>query len=92
MSVHLSDIDNFYHEWDVDELPWDAVKSVEPGDHHPDLLDQNLVDAINERAIGPDIHALPHAKAAAVAFLYLYMILAHGDERFVLLCRMKYTY
>ncbi|CAK5268636.1 unnamed protein product [Mycena citricolor] len=25
VSVHFTDIDNFYHEWDTQSLPWDAV-------------------------------------------------------------------
>ncbi|KII89746.1 hypothetical protein PLICRDRAFT_39906 [Plicaturopsis crispa FD-325 SS-3] len=79
LSVHFSDIGNFYHEWDLDDLPWDVVTPVDPGEEHPEVLDQGLVDAITTRALPEGIGA--HASVAAVAFLYMYMILAHGDER-----------
>lgn len=65
----------------LDELPWDAVTSVNVGDLHPDVLDQRLVDAIAARALPPTMNDNPNAKPAAIAFLYLYMVMAHGGER-----------
>jgi len=81
--VRFADIDNFSHEWKLDDLPWDAVTPVNMGNEHPEGLDENLVNAISSRALPPSIEGQPKAKAAVVAFLYLYMILAHGDERYV---------
>ena len=81
--MHFTDIDNFSHEWDLSDLPWDAVTTVHVGNKHPEGLDEKLVDAITRRALTPTIDAQPKAKAAAIAFLYLYMILAHGSERYV---------
>jgi hypothetical protein len=80
--VHFTDIGNFHHEWNLDDLPWDAVATVHVGNEHPKGLDETLVDAITSRALTPIIEAQPKAKAAAIAFLYLYMILAHGGERY----------
>lgn len=77
--VNFADIDDFTHEWVLDDLPWDAVTSIRVGDKHPELLDQKLVEAIIKRALPDDIEA--KAKMAAVAFLYLYMVMAHGGER-----------
>jgi len=51
------------------------------GDKHPETLDQQLVDAIASRALGESMDA--HARAASTAFVYLYMKLARGEERFV---------
>ncbi|GBE88259.1 cystathionine beta-lyase [Sparassis crispa] len=81
LSLHLMDIGNYYKEWDLDDLPWDAVSLVLPGKQHPEVLDQKLVDAINTRALPLADEMPPKAHGAAQAFLYLYMMLAHGDER-----------
>ena len=81
--MHFTDIGNFRHEWHLDDLPWDAVTAVNMGNEHPEGLDEKLMDAITSRALTPSIEAQPNAKAAAIAFLYLYMTLAHGCERCV---------
>jgi hypothetical protein len=79
LSIHLKDLDNFHHEWDVESLPWDAVTPITPGDEHPEALDQRLVDALNARALNSDMHT--PARGATLAFLYLYMILSrHQDQ------------
>ncbi|PSR88981.1 hypothetical protein PHLCEN_2v4943 [Hermanssonia centrifuga] len=80
ISVHLTNIDNFYHEWDLDALPWDSVVSVLPGEEHPETLDQRLVDAINTRVLSAE-NMPPKSYAAALAFLYLYMTLTRGETR-----------
>ena len=81
VSLQLTDIGDYCQEWDVDTLPWDAVTPVLPGEQHAEQLDQRLVDAIVTRAL-PDPADVPRgAHAAALAFLYLYMTLAHGDTR-----------
>ena len=72
---------NFYHEWDLDHLPWDAVTPVAVGSKHPDVLDTKLVDAITNRALDESMHA--NARSACIAFLYLYMILACDSEKWV---------
>ncbi|EPT01350.1 hypothetical protein FOMPIDRAFT_1145026, partial [Fomitopsis schrenkii] len=81
ISLQLTDIGDYYQEWDVDTLPWDAVSPVLPGEQHAEQLDQRLVDAIADRAL-PDPADVPRgAHPASLAFLYLYMTLAHGDTR-----------
>jgi hypothetical protein len=79
--VKFTDIDNFYREWEVDDLPWDAVSPVPIGEEHPELLEQGLVDAIASRAL--DGSPSSSAKNAAIAFLYMYMTLAHSGQRSV---------
>lgn len=81
ISVHLLNIGNFYYEWDIDDLPWDAVTPVPPGSTHPDNLDQRLVDAISQRALPSPDQLPPKAHGAAMAFLYLYMTLVHGPSK-----------
>ena len=72
-------INNYYQEWDIDKLPWDCVTPVLPGEVHPDGLSQRLVDAINDRVLGPPDMMPSKARTASLAFLYLYMTLHHGD-------------
>jgi hypothetical protein len=81
VALRFIDLDNFTHEWDLDDLPWDAVTSIGVGIPHPDTLDQRLVDAIQQRGLPLGIDKNEQAKAAAVAFLYLYMVMTHGSER-----------
>ncbi|KZT07708.1 cystathionine beta-lyase [Laetiporus sulphureus 93-53] len=81
LSLHLSDIGNYHHEWDLDDLPWDAVTPVPPGESHPDQLDQKLMEAISTRALPPADEIPPKAQGAMVAFLYLYMTMTHGGFR-----------
>jgi hypothetical protein len=66
----------------VDRLPWDAVTPVAVGDEHPEKLDQTLVDAITTEAQDDSMPA--KARAASLAFLYLYMTLSHDGHRSVL--------
>ncbi|KAJ7352433.1 Cys/Met metabolism PLP-dependent enzyme-domain-containing protein [Mycena albidolilacea] len=79
VSVHFADIDNFYHEWDIDSLPWDAVTPIPTGEDHPDVLDQLLMDAIAAGPLG-SFDEEPKAKAAALAFLYMYLALGHSKR------------
>ena len=81
VALRFIDLDNFSHEWVLDDLPWDAVLPIGVGISHPETLDQRLVDAIQQRGLPPGIDNNRQAKAAAVAFLYLYMVMAHGSER-----------
>lgn len=81
VSVHFVDIDRFTQEWEVDDLPWDAVTPVHVGDAHPDVLDHTLVDAITTRALPSEVLANPGARQASIAFLYMYMIMSHGGSR-----------
>lgn len=80
LGLHLPDLGGYEEEWDVDALPWDAVTSVPPGDQHPPTLDEGLVAAIISRALKTSC-ATDRSQAAAVAFLYLYMSLAHDGLR-----------
>ena len=73
-------ISNYYQEWDLDKLPWDAVTPVPPVEVHPELFDRKLMDAINERVLPSPDEMPPKSHGAALAFLYLYMSLTHGDE------------
>lgn len=83
IALRLLDLGNFSHEWVIDDLPWDAVTSVGVGDPHPDALDQRLVDAIQQRGLPSNIDQNTQAKGAAITFLYLYMVMAHGGERYL---------
>ncbi|KAI1797283.1 cystathionine beta-lyase [Ganoderma leucocontextum] len=79
VSVHFADISNYKHEWDIEELPWEAAVPIPKGNDHPDALDQRVVDAIKARALPPEMP--PKSLAAAVAFLYLYMMMTSGGDR-----------
>lgn len=81
--MHFTDINNYRREWNLNELPWDAVTSIGIGKEHPENIDEKLVDAITKHALDSSVEAEPRAKAAALAFLYVYMVLAHGGERYV---------
>ncbi|OSX57832.1 hypothetical protein POSPLADRAFT_1156013 [Postia placenta MAD-698-R-SB12] len=81
LSVHLTDIGDYRHEWDVDDLPWDAVTPIPPGEPHPDQLDPRLMEAISARALPPADEMPRQTHGSLVAFLYLYMTLAHGGHR-----------
>jgi len=72
-------MENFHHEWDVDNLPWDAV--TPPGDEHPEELDQRLVDALNQRVLNEFTEEQKAMRGGSLAFLYLYMILAGNHNR-----------
>lgn len=80
ISVHFADIDNFYHEWDIDTLPWNAVTPVVLGEAHPEILDQTLIDAITQGPLTELSEQQNHARAASLAFLYMYLILTTGDR------------
>ncbi|KAJ7593439.1 Cys/Met metabolism PLP-dependent enzyme-domain-containing protein [Mycena floridula] len=80
LSVHLSDIDHFYHEWNIDELPWASVTPIPLGSEHPENLDQSLIDAITQGPLA-GITDKPHAKSASLAFLYMYLSLALDGTR-----------
>ena len=73
-------MENFYHEWDVDNLPWDAVTPVAPGDEHPELY-QRLVVALNQRALNEFTEEQKASRGGSLAFLYLYMILAGNHSQ-----------
>ncbi|TBU55324.1 cystathionine beta-lyase [Dichomitus squalens] len=87
LSVHFADIDDYRHEWDIDELPWDAVVPIPRGSEHPEVLDQRVIDAIKTRALPPETP--PKSQSAAIAFLYLYMMMTSGADRpsFHFVCR-----
>jgi len=55
---------------------------VPVGDKHPEVLDQKLIDAITEGPLSGIEVDKKQARAAALAFLYLYLILTHGGERY----------
>jgi hypothetical protein len=78
VSARFPDID-FYNEWDVDQLPWYAATPVDVGSEPPEALDTALVDALHQILTKEDVNA--KGKSAALAFLYLYMILANGSDR-----------
>jgi hypothetical protein len=83
LSVQFNDIDNFYCEWDLDTLPWDAVTPIPAGDEHPELLDQKLIDAISAGPLKGIDENKKSALAASLAFLYIYLVLAKSGERYV---------
>ncbi|KAJ7116398.1 cystathionine beta-lyase [Mycena epipterygia] len=77
LSAHFADIDNFYHEWNIDSLPWDAVTPLAAGEDPPEVLDQVLMDAICAGPLNGFGEDVKHAKTASLAFLYLYLMLSH---------------
>ena len=79
--MHFKDINDYKHEWDVDDLPWDAVNSIPKGEDHPDTLDMRVIEAIKARALPPESEMPPKTHAAAVAFLYIYMMMSVGGHR-----------
>ncbi|KAH6909047.1 cystathionine beta-lyase [Coprinopsis sp. MPI-PUGE-AT-0042] len=79
VSVHFHDIDNFYHEWDIDGLPWDAVTVTGPENHEE--LDQRLIEALSFSVLAELGEEQKQARNAALAFLYLYMVLSRGQSR-----------
>lgn len=81
VSVHFGDLNNFFHEWKIDCLPWHAVQSVPLNGDLPDAIDDHLAQLITSTLSGLTLELHPKAKSAAVAFLYLYMTLAHTIER-----------
>ncbi|KAK0469897.1 cystathionine beta-lyase [Desarmillaria tabescens] len=81
ISVHFTDIDNFYYEWTIDDLPWHVVKPIAIDEEHPEILDQVLVDALNSGPLKDLTEAQKHARVASIAFLYMYLVLTRGDVR-----------
>lgn len=75
------DLGDYRGEWDISTLPWDAATPLPPGTNHPDVLDAKLIDAIGSRVLPDSTHIDPSARAAALTFLYLYMSLAHDENR-----------
>ncbi|KAG6861995.1 hypothetical protein C0995_008182 [Termitomyces sp. Mi166 len=80
LSVHFHDIEGFYHEWDIEALPWDSVTPIAADDEHPEALDQKLITAISE---GPlkELEGECTAFAASLVFLYMYLILSEAGRR-----------
>lgn len=83
LSVHFTDIDNFYHEWDVDSLPWEAVTSIALGEEPPEVLDEKLIDALNEGPLGHLDDTKSASRGACLTFLYLYMTLSNVQDQYV---------
>lgn len=81
--MHFGDIDYFYYEWDIDGLPWDAVTPVSVGQEHPEDLDPRLIARISAGPLSGLGEDKKNARAASTAFLYMYMILAKGGERYI---------
>ena len=50
-------------------------------EEHPELLDFALIDAINAGPLKDLTEEQSHARAAAIAFLYMYLVLARGTVR-----------
>ncbi|KAF8624533.1 hypothetical protein AX15_005842 [Amanita polypyramis BW_CC] len=80
-SVHFRDINNFFREWDINSLPWDAVTPTPAGEEHPDLLDHTLIDALDNGILKTLESEEKQAYKASLAFLYVYMKLAKPDAR-----------
>jgi hypothetical protein len=82
VSLHLPDLNDWKHSWEIESLPWDAVTPTRVGEDHGAILDARLMDAIDTRAL-PESVRLPQylrAKAAVTAFLYIYMILRQDGK------------
>ncbi|KAF8591137.1 cystathionine beta-l [Ramaria rubella] len=77
ISLTLPDLDNFSHAWLIQDLPWDSVTHIRRGEVHGSTLDQTLMNAIISRAVpGNATVENSSARAAVIAFIYLYMILS----------------
>ncbi|KIM54345.1 hypothetical protein SCLCIDRAFT_31139 [Scleroderma citrinum Foug A] len=86
LGVHLLDIDvgqpgGFKYEWNVSELPWDAVPSASlPQDEGEIALNIQFLDLLTSRSFPANLDS--HARQAGLTFLYLYMILGvHTGQR-----------
>jgi mevalonate kinase len=82
ISLHLPDLNDWYHSWKIETLPWEAVTPTRVGEDHGPLLDQRLMDAITNKALPNSVNEPEYlrAKAAVTAFLYLYMILRQDGK------------
>lgn len=80
VSIHLHDLDNFYHEWDIALLPWNAESSI-PAGEVSDTLNELLISSLNTGSLSHIPNISPAARTAALAFLYLYMTISTSDER-----------
>lgn len=78
ISLNIPDVENFSHTWNVQtDLPWDSVMPVRRGDAHGPSLDQRLMDAIISKSLPASVlDERSRARAATIAFLYIYMTLA----------------
>jgi hypothetical protein len=84
ISLHLPDLGNFEHSWDIEhDLPWDALSPLPIGEPHGPTLDPVLVDAITQRCLNFKIaeNGDQRPRGSVIAFLYLYMNLARRDDR-----------
>lgn len=83
LTLHLPDIANFTHTWDIEkDLPWEVTLTIRRGETHPPSLDQKLMEAIMERCVPKNATGeMVAARTASIAFLYLYMVLADDSLR-----------
>jgi hypothetical protein len=66
------------------DLPWDSVTVVRRGHQHGPSLDQGLVEAIISLSLPESLKSEgSRARAATIAFLYLYMTLADDTVKSV---------
>jgi len=89
--VHFHDIDNFYHEWDIDKLPWSSISSLAANEEHPEELDQHLIDVLQQGPLNEIGDNKPQARAAALAFLYMYAKLAGSHRYCVVVCAPNFV-
>ena len=87
ISLNIPDVEGFSHTWNIqNDLPWDSVAPVRRGDVHGPSLDQRLMDAIISRSLPASVlDERSSARAATIAYLYLYMILADDSVKYVIL-------
>lgn len=86
LTFPFDELDHFDQTWVIDkDLPWDAVPTSVPT---PDVLDAKLLGAIQQSLLHHDQNETParaRAVSAAQVFLYIYMILASPENRYVTL-------
>jgi hypothetical protein len=82
IALRLPDLGSFYHEWAIDDLPWKAIPTLASPESLQETIDQSLVEAISDQALPSHVHSNPQAKAATVAFLYLYMTMGLNERRY----------
>ncbi|TFK72972.1 cystathionine beta-lyase [Pluteus cervinus] len=81
LSVRFHDINEFYHEWPISHLPWEALNGTPSEGVSHETLDQTLLTALSAGPLKELGDTQPQAFAACTTFLYLYMVLATSDDR-----------
>ncbi|EJU04737.1 cystathionine beta-lyase [Dacryopinax primogenitus] len=80
IGLRLPDLGGYEEEWVVEDLPWEALRALADGEPHGPVLDEQLIAAVTNETLRKE-KATKSSQNAAVAFLYLYMMLARDDSK-----------